>query len=115
VNGITIPRDAHEQWMKARPIKRAELKPGDLIFSAKAEKPKIITHVTIFAGFEPPHPPLSPGGGEGVVDGLLIEAPQTGMVVRKISFKDKYGKALEAVESGDPVGERVLYFGSFLH
>lgn len=93
-----IPRDSHEQWMKATPIKRAELKANDLIFSAKAENPKKITHVTIYAG-----------------DGMIVEAPQTGMIVRKVSFKEKYGKALDEVESGDPVGDRVIYFGSFLH
>jgi hypothetical protein len=95
---VQIPRDAHEQWMKAIPIKRAELKPADLIFSAKADNPKKVTHVALYAG-----------------DGQIIEAPQTGMVVRKISFKEKYGKALDEVESGDKVGERVIYFGSYLH
>lgn len=98
VNGLTIPRDAHEQWMKAKPIKRKELKPGDLIFSAKAEDPKKITHVALYAG-----------------DGQIIEAPQTGLAVRKIFFREKYGKALEEVESTDRVGERVIYFGSYLH
>jgi len=93
-----IPRDAHEQWMKAKPIKRTELKPADLIFSAKADNPRKITHVALYAG-----------------NGQIIEAPQTGMVVREISFKEKYGKAPDEVESGDRVGERVLYFGSFLH
>jgi len=97
VNGIEVPRDAYEQWMKAKPIKRAELKPADLIFSAKSDNPKKITHVAIYAG-----------------NGQIIEAPQTGMVVRKISFQEKYGKALDKVESGDTVGERVVYFGSFL-
>jgi cell wall-associated NlpC family hydrolase len=97
LNGIKIPRDSHEQWMKAKPIKRAELKPSDLIFSAKADHPKKITHVALYAG-----------------EGLIIEAPQTGMVVRKIPFQEKYGKKFEKVESGDKVGERVIYFGSFL-
>jgi hypothetical protein len=97
LGGFTIPRDAHEQWMKAKPIKRAQLKPADLIFSAKADSPKKVTHVALYAG-----------------DGQIIEAPQTGMVVRKITFKEKYGKALDKVESGDRVGDRVIYFGSFL-
>jgi len=97
VHDMVIPRDAHEQWMKAKPIKRADLKPADLIFSAKADNPKIVTHVALYAG-----------------DGQIIEAPQAGLAVRKISFEQKYGKALENVESGDRVGERVIYFGSFL-
>jgi len=95
---LRIPRDAHEQWMKAKPIHRKDLQPADLIFSAKADNPKKITHVALYAG-----------------DGMIIEAPQTGMVVRKVSLKEKYGKPLEKVESGDTVGERVIYFGTYLH
>ena len=97
INGMTIPRDAHEQWMKATPIKRTDLKPADLIFSAKIDHPKIISHVALYAG-----------------EGQIIEAPQTGMVVRKISFKEKYGAELSQVESGQTVGERVIYFGRFI-
>jgi len=97
-SSMIIPRDAHEQWMKAKPIKRSELKLADLIFSAKADNPKKITHVALYAGEE-----------------QIIEAPQTGMVVRKIPFKEKYGKELNKVESGDTVGDRVIYFGSYLH
>lgn len=96
-NRKQIPRDAHEQWMKATPIKRAELKPADLIFSAKAVNPKTITHVALYAG-----------------DGQIIEAPQTGMIVRQVPFKEKYGRDLSAVESGDTVGSRVIYFGTYL-
>jgi hypothetical protein len=97
-HGQKIPRDAHEQWMKAKPIKRVDLKPKDLIFSAKAENPKKITHVALYVG-----------------NGQIIEAPQTGGVVRTLSFKEKYGQDLEKVESGDRVGERFVYFGSYLH
>ncbi len=93
-----IPRDAYEQWMKAKPIKRDQLRVEDLIFSAKADNPKKVTHVALYAG-----------------DGQIIEAPQAGMAVRKVSFKEKYGKPLEQVESGDKVNDRVIYFGSFLH
>jgi cell wall-associated NlpC family hydrolase len=98
LNGRTIPRDSHEQWMKAKPVKRTLLMPADLIFSAKADQPKKITHVALYAG-----------------NAMIIEAPQTGMVVRKISFKEKYGKDLAQVESGDTVGDRVVYFGSLLN
>lgn len=97
INGIQVPRDAHEQWMKAKPIILAEMKPGDLIFSAKADNPMKITHVALYAG-----------------DGQIIEAPQTGMKVQKISFKKKYGLDLSDAESGETVGDRVIYFGSFM-
>jgi cell wall-associated NlpC family hydrolase len=91
-----IPRDSHDQWMDAEKIKRAQLLPADLIFSAKAANPKKVTHVALYAG-----------------NNQIIEAPQTGLFVRKISFKEKYGKELSQVESGDTVGERVIYFGRF--
>jgi len=93
---MKIPRDAYEQWLKAKHTTRQDLKVGDLIFSAKADNPKKVTHVALYAG-----------------NGLIIEAPQTGMVVREIPFKEKYGKDFYSVESGDKVGERVIYFGSF--
>jgi hypothetical protein len=97
VNGLTIPRDSMEQYMKAEKIKRAQLKPADLVFSAKADNPQKITHVAMYEG-----------------KGQLIEAPQTGTVVRKIAFKEKFGQDFEKVESGDRVGVRVIYFGRFL-
>ena len=67
----------------------------DLIFSAKEEQPKKITHVAMYVGH-----------------GDIIEAPQMGLSVRKISFKEKYGKDLNEVESGDHVGNRYVYFST---
>jgi len=97
INGLKIPRDAHEQWMKATKIKRAQLLPGDLIFSAKVAEPQKITHVAFYAG-----------------NAQIIEAPQTGLQSRTISFEEKYGAPLKSVESGQTVGERVIYFGRYL-
>jgi len=97
VNGLRIPRDAHDQWMKAAKIKRAQLAPGDLIFSAKTEDPQKITHVVLYAGRDE-----------------IVEAPQTGLKSRAISFEEKFGQPLKTVESGQTVGERVIYFGRFL-
>lgn len=94
LNGIRAPRDAYEQWMKAKPLKRDALQPADLIFSAPIKTPKKVTHVAFFTGNE-----------------MLLEAPQTGMPVREISFREKFGKDLSQIESGDTVGERVIYFG----
>ena len=95
---MTIPRDSYEQWMKAKRIQRAQIEKGDLIFTSKVKNPKKITHVALYAG-----------------DNQIIEAPQTGMLVRRIAFEEKYGAPIDQVESGDIVGERVIYFGSFLH
>jgi hypothetical protein len=94
--GFVIPRDSHEQWMKARSIRPKDLKPGDLIFSGKAGNPLKISHVTLYAG-----------------DGQIIEAPQTGMVVRKISFEEKYGKPLNKLKNGSVVNDRAIYFGTY--
>jgi len=95
-NDRRVPRDAHDQWMMAQPVKRAKLKPGDLIFSAAAATPKKITHVVIYAGHE-----------------KIIEAPQTGMTVHEITFADKYGKPFSETESGQKAGDRILFFGTF--
>jgi gamma-D-glutamyl-L-lysine dipeptidyl-peptidase len=97
VNGMTVPRDSLDQYLQADKIRRGDLKPADLIFSAKSDNPKNVTHVVLYAG-----------------EDQIIEAPQTGMVVRKVSFKEKYGKDLSQTESGQTVGDRILYFGRFL-
>lgn len=93
-----IPRDSHEQWMKAKAIRPKDLKPGDLIFSGKPGTPVKISHVTLYAG-----------------EGQIIEAPQTGMGVRRISFVEKYGKPLSSLHNGSAVGDRVIYFGTYLY
>jgi cell wall-associated NlpC family hydrolase len=97
LNGLVVPRDSLEQHMQAKAITRAELKAADLIFSAPVKTPQKVTHVAFYAG-----------------SNEIIEAPQTGMVVRRISFKEKYGRDLSEVDSGQTVGERVIYFGRFM-
>jgi cell wall-associated NlpC family hydrolase len=94
--GWLIPRDSHEQWMKARPIEPRDLRVGDLVFFANASAPQKIVHVAIYAGGE-----------------RILEAPQTGETVRIISYEEKTGKPLTAVANGDTVKDRVVYFGTF--
>ncbi len=84
---VWIPRDAHEQWMKARPIPREELQPADLVFLADPENAHRITHVMLYAG-----------------DGKAIEGPGTGTVVREIPLVERMREA---------AGRRV-YYGSYL-
>jgi cell wall-associated NlpC family hydrolase len=93
--GIPIPRDAHEQYMKARPVDPKDLKPADLIFLAKKDNPKKIVHVAFFVG-----------GDE------LLEAPSTGERVRRITFKERFGKARVDLMNGEISGDRVIYFGT---
>lgn len=94
--GWIIPRDAHEQYMKARRIEPKEAKPGDLIFLAKEEKPDKIVHVAFYLG-----------------DNQIFEAPQTGEVVRKISAQDRFGAPVEGLQNGMKVKDRIIYFGSY--
>ncbi len=88
-NGITIPRDAHEQWMKARAVTRDELGPADLVFFSDPKNWKKITHVMLYAG-----------GGQ------VIEGPGTGKSVRET---DLDSRLKEAETDG-----RKVYYGTFL-
>lgn len=94
--GVAIPRDSHEQWMKSVPLKRSQLRRGDLVFLANADKPEKIVHVAMYVGGE-----------------FLIEGPGTGMKVRRVTFKKKLGRRLSGIESGDTVaeGKKIVYFG----
>ena len=92
--GIQIPRDSHEQWMMSDPLIRADLERGDLVFLANADRPEKVVHVMMYAGGE-----------------FLIEGPGTGLTVRRVTFKQKLGRRLASIDSGDRVGEKVVYFG----
>lgn len=92
--GIGIPRDSHEQWMRSRKLRRAELQRGDLVFLANAAKPEKVVHVMMYAGGE-----------------FLIEGPGTGLKVRRVTFKKKLGRRLARIDYGDQVGEKIVYFG----
>ena len=89
VHGVDVPRDAHEQWMRARPLPAGELKPGDLIFLARDGK--IMNHVMIFAG-----------------DESFIEAPETGERVRIMTFEKKFGMEREALNGRETPPEMPL-------
>jgi cell wall-associated NlpC family hydrolase len=93
--GIIIPRDAHEQFMRAHSVRPFSMKPADLIFFAKADDPHKIVHIAFYAGNDE-----------------LIEAPQTGERVRKISFQERFGKSINEMKGGDTVGDRIIYFGT---
>jgi cell wall-associated NlpC family hydrolase len=60
--GVLIPRTAAEQATVGRPVRLADLLPGDLLFYAHdVHNAKTIHHVAMYAG-----------------DGMLVHAPQTG-------------------------------------
>jgi cell wall-associated NlpC family hydrolase len=67
--GVTLPRTAAQQYALARPVPRAELRPGDLVFFRWSGRE--VSHVGIYAG-----------------DGQFVHAPQTGGQVRTASLDD---------------------------
>ncbi|MBI3317791.1 MAG: C40 family peptidase [Candidatus Omnitrophica bacterium] len=86
-NGISIPRDAHEQWMRAAEIPEEKLSPGDLVFLFDPKDRKRVTHVMLYVG-----------------RGRVIEGPGTGDPIRES------GLAHRLRESED----RRVAFGSYL-
>lgn len=70
--GLIIPRDAHEQSLRARAITLEAAQPADLIFLADPQHPDHITHVMLFTG-----------------NGRIIEGPGTGRFVRELSLEDR--------------------------
>ncbi|OVE78447.1 hypothetical protein BVX98_00360 [bacterium F11] len=94
--GWIVPRDAHEQYMRAKSIEPKELKPADLIFLAKPNKPDRMVHVMFYEGNE-----------------KILEAPQSGEKVRRISIQDRFGKSLSELKNGVLIQDRLIFFGSY--
>lgn len=95
---IDIPRDAADQAAVCARITADMLKPADLIFVSAQKASEEIVHVM-----------LSLGGEE------FIEAAETGSLVRRCTFKEKYGfTAGELIEKQFKVDGRDISFGSIL-
>jgi hypothetical protein len=69
--GIAVPRTAAEQFVKATPVKRRELRPGDLVFFRPSGRE--VGHVGIYVG-----------------DDRFVHAPQGGGHVRVASLEDDW-------------------------
>jgi cell wall-associated NlpC family hydrolase len=104
LHGRDVPRDAHEQKLKARPVRSAELQSGDLVFLTHGEGSDRVTHVMIFTGG----------------DGLIESRSSSGRVLRT-TFLERFGRAAANIESGDAVTDlsfarprrRRIFFGSY--
>jgi len=104
VHGRDVPRDSHEQKLKARPIRSSELLSGDLVFLTDSETSDRVTHVMIFTGG----------------DGLIESRKSSGRVLRT-TFLERFGRAASGIESGDAVTDlsfprprrRRIFFGSY--
>jgi cell wall-associated NlpC family hydrolase len=92
--GLEIPRDAHEQSLRARRV--ATLQPADLIFLSDPDQPQRISHVMLYLG-----------------DGWLIEGPGTGLAVRRIEVVKRLGLSIEQLRPGVQVDRRTVHFGSY--
>ncbi|HRY28621.1 MAG TPA: NlpC/P60 family protein [Elusimicrobiota bacterium] len=97
VNGVDVPRDAHEQYLKSLPLERRQMKPADLIFLAKADDPNRVVHVMLSLG-----------------DDLVLEAVQEFDAVRVTTVKNKLGKSLSEISPLEPAGRYVVYLGRLL-
>ncbi len=93
--GVDIPRDAHEQWLRARRIPTPQI--ADLIFLSARNDPRHIVHVMLYAG-----------------NGAVIEGPETGAVVRRISLAERLGRSLDQLPSGTAVDGQTVSYGSYL-
>ncbi|MFH1725021.1 MAG: C39 family peptidase [Elusimicrobiota bacterium] len=103
--GISVPRDAHAQYLKARPVRRRRMLPGDAVFLTESARSKRVNHVLLYTGG----------------DGLLESRSSAGRTLRT-TFVERFGRPLTGMESGDRVTDRTrkkplrrrIYFGSFL-
>lgn len=104
IHGRDVPRDSHEQKLRSRPIRSAELQSGDLVFLTDGETSDRVTHVMIFTGG----------------DGLIESRKSSGRVLRT-TFLERFGRAAANVESGDVVTDlsfsrprrRRIFFGTY--
>jgi gamma-D-glutamyl-L-lysine dipeptidyl-peptidase len=104
IHGRDVPRDSHEQKLRARPVRREELLSGDLVFLTENAESDRVTHVMIYTGG----------------DGLIESRKSSGRVLRT-TFLERFGRALPSIESGDVVNDlsfararrRRLYLGSY--
>lgn len=95
VHGIDLPRDAKDQWRASERVNAEGLEPADLVFvSAPGEFDRVV-HVMLYAGGE-----------------YLIESPETGKSVRRISFREKFGADLEGLKNAGFIsGDRKILLG----
>ena len=94
--GISLPRDAHEQYLRSRRIVR--LQPADLIFLSAPDAPDRIVHVMLYAGNDE-----------------LIEGPGTGQPIRRIRAFDRLGRSLRGMTPGQRIERQTVFFGSYLN
>ena len=94
--GVDLPRDAHEQYLRATSVPRPEV--ADLIFLSAADEPRRIVHVMLYVGQDE-----------------VIEAPGTGQLVRRIGLAQRLGAPVARLASGAVVDGHTVWFGRYLN
>ena len=102
--GLTLPRDAKDQFLKARRVSRAALRPGDPVFLTVSKRSREVDHVLLYTGGE----------------GLLESRASAGKTLRT-TFPERFGVSLSALEDGAVVEDasearprrRRIFFGAF--
>ena len=95
--GISVPRNAHDQFLWSKRIAPENLKIGDLLFLSECQQPGYVSHVMIYSG-----------------EGLMIEATGESNDVREISIEKRLGAPLEKMSRACQIGKYNIFFGSFL-
>lgn len=97
--GISLPRNAHGQWIASKAVEPEDLKPADLMFLSDSQNEKKIGHVMLYLG-----------------GGRLIEATITAGLVREISCEEKFGIPFNKLKNGIllPIGKK-FYCGTVLN
>ena len=115
VYGITIPRNAHDQYLKASPIQNgAQVQPGDLAFFTSRKNHSRMNHVTFYAG----DGIILHLSGYGYCSIHEVPNPQD-LVVREDSDVELLGRSIATFNNGDMLTEGLyagskVFFGSFL-
>lgn len=97
VQGMDIPRDAHDQYLASQKREANQLQPGDLIFMSSVEKPERMSHVMLYAGEE-----------------QILESTMQSQTVRYISIHERLGNSLDKMKNGSSDGKHHFFFGSLL-
>lgn len=92
--GLDIPRDAHEQYLRATPV--AVPSPADLVFLSERGDPERIVHVMLYTG-----------------EGWLIEGPGTGLAVRRIRVEDRLGRSITQLRAGEWIDGQMVWLGTY--
>ncbi len=95
VHGLSLPRDAQDQFLASSPSEIGQLKAADLIFLASEANPQCMTHVMLYAG------------GDSFLDANITDKK-----VVKSSAKERFGMPFRDMAWGQPVGKYRVFFGA---